>query len=50
MITLMIMEFEISKPEYREMTMEQAYKLASRGYFYKAQIISEDGIVEYEFK
>ncbi|EIQ4221657.1 hypothetical protein LU447_004293 [Salmonella enterica] len=49
MITLMTMEFETSKPEYREMTMEQAYKLASRGGFYRAQIISEDGVVEYEF-
>ena len=49
MMTLMIMEFETSKPEYRQMTMEQAYKIASRGSFYKAQIISEDGVVEYEF-
>lgn len=49
MFTLMTLETESSNPEYREMTMEQAYKLASRGGFYKAQIISEDGVVEYEF-
>lgn len=50
MVTLMILETENSMAEYREMTMEQAYKLASKGYFYKAQIINEFGIVEYEFK
>lgn len=49
MFTLMTLETESSNPEYREMTMEQAYKLASRGGFYKAQIISEAGVVEYEF-
>lgn len=50
MITLMILETENSNPEYREMTIEQAYKLASKGGFYKAQIIGDFGIVEYEFK
>lgn len=50
MITLMTLETENSNPQYRQMTMEQAYKLASRGAFYKAQIISEEGVVEYEFK
>lgn len=49
MITLMTMETEKSSPEYREMTMTQAYKIASRGGFYKAQIISEEGVIEYEF-
>lgn len=49
MFTLMTLETESSNPEYREMAMEQAYKLASRGGFYKAQIISEAGVVEYEF-
>lgn len=49
MITLMTMETETSAPMFREMTMEQGYKLASRGAFYKAQIISENGVVEYEF-
>lgn len=50
MITLMTIETESSKPEFREMTMEQGYKLASKGGFYKAQIIDENGVVEYEFK
>lgn len=49
MYTLMTLETETSTAEYREMTMEQAYKLASRGGFYKAQIISEEGVVEYDF-
>ena len=49
MYTLMTLETETSTAEYREMTMEQAYKMASRGGFYKAQIISEEGVVEYEF-
>lgn len=49
MFTLTILETETSAPQSREMTMEQAYKLASRGRFYKAQIISEEGVIEYEF-
>ncbi len=49
MVTLMLMEFETSKPEYREMGMPQAYALASKGGFYKAQIINEFGVVDYEF-
>lgn len=49
MITLMTMEFENSAPEFREMDMATAYRLASRGGFYKAQIINEFGVVDYEF-
>ena len=49
MVTLMIMEFENSAATYREMTMEQAYRLASNGNFYKAQIINEFGVIDYEF-
>ncbi|HHV9526425.1 TPA: hypothetical protein ACUQTZ_004044 [Escherichia coli] len=49
MVTLMIMEFENSAATYREMTMAQAYRLASNGNFYKAQIINEFGVIDYEF-
>lgn len=49
MVTLMVMEFENSTATYREMTMAQAYHLASNGNFYKAQIISEFGVIDYEF-
>lgn len=50
MVTLMTQEHELSTPSFREMTMEQAYKLAKNGGFYKAQIFGLDGIVIYEFK
>ena len=50
MITLMTIEFENSNPVYREMPMAAAYAIASKGGFYKAQIINEFGVVEYEFK
>lgn len=51
MYTLIVLEHENSRQEIREdMTLEQAYKLASRGGFYKAQIIDEFGVIEYEFK
>lgn len=49
MVTLMVMEFENSTATYREMTMTQAYHLASNGNFYKAQIINEFGVIDYEF-
>lgn len=49
MFTLMTMENENSPVQYREMSPEQAYKIASKGGFYKAQIISEHGVIEYEF-
>lgn len=49
MVTLMVMEFENSTATYREMTMGQAYRLASNGNFYKAQIINEFGVIDYEF-
>lgn len=44
MVTLMTQEHEQSTPEYREMTMAQAYALASKGGFYKAQIFGLDGM------
>jgi hypothetical protein len=49
MVTLMVMEFENSTATYREMTTAQAYHLASNGNFYKAQIINEFGVIDYEF-
>ena len=49
MVTLMIMEFENSAATYREMTTAQAYHLALNGNFYKAQIINEFGVIDYEF-
>ena len=39
MVTLMIMGFENSAATYREMTMAQAYHLASNGNFYKAPAV-----------
>ena len=49
MVTLMVMEFENSTATYREMTMAQACHLAKHGNFYKAQIINEFGVIDYEF-
>lgn len=44
------MEYENSLPDIRdELTMTQAYTLASKGGYYKAQIINEYGVIEYEF-
>lgn len=50
MFTLIILEHQGSKAEVREgMAMAQAYALASKGGFYKAQIVNEFGVVDYEF-
>lgn len=49
MVTLMIMEFEHSSPDYREMPMQAAYAIASAGNYFKAQIINEFGVIDYEF-
>lgn len=49
MVTLMVMEFENSAATYREMSTVQVYHLASNGNFYKAQIINEFGVIDYEF-
>ncbi|EPI9101725.1 hypothetical protein ACTBWA_004335 [Salmonella enterica subsp. enterica serovar Newport] len=49
MVTLMAVEFESSEAVYREMDMKTAYAIASKGRFYKAQIINEFGVVYYEF-
>lgn len=50
MITLITWEHESSKPEVREFeTVAACYNLAANGGFYKAQIVNEFGVVDYEF-
>lgn len=50
MITLITWEHENSQPLTREFeSMAFAYTLAKRGGFYKAQIVNEFGVVDYEF-
>ena len=50
MFTLILMEYENSLQDVRsDLTMVQAYALASKGGYYKAQIINEYGVIEYEF-
>lgn len=49
MVTLLIWEHEQSAVQTREMIMAQAYALAKNGGFYKAQIINEFGVIDYEF-
>lgn len=50
MVVLITWEHENSKGEQFEMPMEAAYQIASKGGFYKAQIVGEFGDVMYEFK
>ncbi|WPJ49044.1 hypothetical protein RCIP0013_00051 [Klebsiella phage RCIP0013] len=50
MITLITREHENSKPEVRGFeTVEACYNLAAKGGFYKAKIVNEFGVVDYEF-
>ena len=50
MFTLILVEYENSLPDTRNgLTMAQAYAIASKGGYYKAQIINEHGVIEYEF-
>ena len=50
MFTLVLMEHENSLPDVRnEITMAQAYAIASKDGYYKAQIINDYGVIEYEF-
>ncbi|HDD1919414.1 TPA: hypothetical protein ACTNSM_004409 [Salmonella enterica subsp. enterica serovar Enteritidis] len=49
MVTLMTIEFESSEAVYREMDTKTAYAIARKCGFYKAQIINEFGVVDYEF-
>lgn len=50
MVVLITREHENSKAEQFEMPMHAAYNIASKGGFYKAQIVGEFGDVMYEFK
>lgn len=48
--TLTTQDYETSSIDTREnLTLAQAYKMAQGGY-YKAQVINDYGIIEYEFK
>lgn len=49
MVVLITWEHENSKAEQFEMPMHAAYNIASKGGFYKAQIVGEFGEVIYEF-
>lgn len=50
MFTLILMEYENSLQDVRnDLTMAQAYAIASKGNYYKAQIVNEYGVIEYEF-
>lgn len=50
MFALILMEYENSLQDIRDdLTMAQAYAIASKGGYYKAQIINEYGVIEYEF-
>lgn len=51
MVKLITWEHESSQPETREFeTVAACYNLADNGGFYKAQIVDENGVIEYEFK
>lgn len=50
MFTLILMEYENSLQDIRNgLTMAQAYAVASKGGYYKAQIVNEYGVIDYEF-
>ena len=50
MFTLILVEHENSLRDIRnDLTMAQAYAIASKGGYCKAQIINEYGVIEYEF-
>lgn len=50
MFTLILMEYENSLQDTsNDLTLAQAYAFASKGCYYKAQIINEYGVIEYEF-
>lgn len=50
MFTFILMEYENSLKEFRDdLTMAQAYAIASKGGYYKAQIVNDYGVIEYEF-
>lgn len=51
MVKLITWEHENSQPETREFgSVGECYGIAKNGGFYKAQIVNEFGVVDYEFK
>lgn len=51
MVTLITWEHENSSAVYRGFSSVAAcYNLAANGGYYKAQIVNEFGVVDYEFK
>ncbi|UTQ80595.1 hypothetical protein Motto_61 [Pseudomonas phage Motto] len=51
MVKLITWEHENSQPQTREFeTVSACYNLAANGGFYKAQIVNDQGVVDYEFK
>ena len=51
MVTLITWEHENSEPVSRDFeTVASCFHLAANGGFYKAQIVNEFGVVDYEFK
>ena len=49
MVTLITVEHVNSKPFARVMPLAAAYGIAKNGYFHKAQIVNEYGVIDYEF-
>lgn len=47
---VVIMEHELSEPEYRTIPESLAHKMGSCGGFYKVKIIGDFGQVEVEYK
>lgn len=51
MVKLITWEHESSEPVTREFgSVGECYGIAVHGGFYKAQIVNEQGVIDYEFK
>lgn len=50
MVTFIVWEYENREPQIRVIPMSLAWNLGNKDGFYKAQIINEYGIIDYEFK
>lgn len=50
MVTFIVWGYDDSEPQVREIPMSLAWNLGNKGGFYKAQIINEQGVIDYEFK
>ena len=49
MVTFIVWEYEDSEPQVREIPLSLAWNLGNKGDFYKALIVNEFGIIDYEF-